>query len=247
MSKDILAKLKDDAEYYGGIGKNYLSNSDIGTLLQNPAAFGQTRPDSKELMGGRYFHHMMLEPHKAEGTPFVDVSTRNTKEYKNYCETYNMEFVMLKKEVEEIDWIVGTMKSNITFFDDVYHPDNQFEVPAVGEIFGVPFKGKCDIVTHSGLEHNIDLKTTSDILKFRKSAYLYNYDSQDFIYYTLFGKRLAFYVADKTTGQLGIFKGGDDFLRSGEEKVKRAVEVWKKYFGPNPTDDIANHYILADL
>jgi len=243
----ILHTLKDDAEYYHGVGKNYLSNSDIGTLLQNPAAFGTSRPDSKQLANGRYFHHCMLEPEKAEGTPFVDVSTRTTKEYKNFCETYNMEYAMLKKEKEEIDWIVGVMKSNITFFDDIYHPGNKFEVPAIGEIFGVPFKGKCDITTDESLTHNIDLKTTSDILKFRKSAYLYNYDSQDFIYYTLFGKRLAFYVADKITGQLGIFKGTDEFLRSGEEKVKRAIEVWQTYFGPNKTNDIANHFIYQEL
>ena len=36
MSDTIIKQLKDDKEYYGGIGKNYLSNSDIGALLFKP-------------------------------------------------------------------------------------------------------------------------------------------------------------------------------------------------------------------
>ena len=31
MGQDIITKLRDDKEYYGGVGKQYLSNSDIGT------------------------------------------------------------------------------------------------------------------------------------------------------------------------------------------------------------------------
>ena len=34
--KNILKKLKNDNDYYGGFGKQFLSNSDIGTLLSNP-------------------------------------------------------------------------------------------------------------------------------------------------------------------------------------------------------------------
>ena len=32
--KNIIEILKDDNEYYNGIGRQYLSNSDIGTLLK---------------------------------------------------------------------------------------------------------------------------------------------------------------------------------------------------------------------
>ena len=35
----IVSKLKDDKEYYDGIGKNYLSNSDISILLNNPKQY----------------------------------------------------------------------------------------------------------------------------------------------------------------------------------------------------------------
>ena len=41
----VLNKLKNDKEYYEGIGKEYVSNSDISALLTNPKKFGVSRPD----------------------------------------------------------------------------------------------------------------------------------------------------------------------------------------------------------
>ena len=41
MSKEeAIEKLRDDEHYYGKFGKQYLSNSDISTLLTNPLALG---------------------------------------------------------------------------------------------------------------------------------------------------------------------------------------------------------------
>ena len=49
MSKNnILTKLKDDNEYYYGVGKKYISNSDIGTLLHNPKDFGKSKEDNHQ-------------------------------------------------------------------------------------------------------------------------------------------------------------------------------------------------------
>jgi hypothetical protein len=195
-------------------------------------------------MEGRYFHQLMIEPDKAKDVKFVDVSTRNTKEYKNYCETHNLPFCMLKKEVEEVQHLVSLMKGNITFYDEIYQDGNQFELPSVGEIQGMMWKGKADIVTADCI---IDLKTTSDINKFKWSAKAYNYDSQCYIYQQLFGKPLVFYVVDKETGQLGVFRPTENFIKGGEMKVARAIEVYNKYFGENPTDDIINYYIDETL
>jgi len=240
----IIESLKDDYEYYNGVGKEYLSNSDIGTLLTNPKNFGKPREDNKSFMEGRYFHQLMIEPEKAKDVKFVDVTTRNTKEYKNFCETNNLPFCMLKKEVEEVQHLVSLMKGNITFYDEIYQDGNQFELPSVGEIQGMMWKGKADIVTADCI---IDLKTTSDINKFKWSAKAYNYDSQCYIYQQLFGKPLVFYVVDKETGQLGVFRPTENFIKGGEMKVARAIEVYNKYFGENPTDDIINYYIDETL
>ena len=111
MSKKIIDTLRDDNEYYSGVGKNYLSNSDIYNLLNNPLDFGKTREDGKVLAEGRYFHQLILEPEKAKDVKFVDVASRNTKEYKNFCEDNNLPFVLLKKEVEDIKSSVVRMLS----------------------------------------------------------------------------------------------------------------------------------------
>ena len=237
---NVLEVLLNDKEYYNGIGKNYLSNSDIGTLLSNPQDFGKPREDNKAFMDGRYFHQLILEPEKAKDTPFVDVTTRTTKEYKAFCEANNLQFCMLKKEMDDIERLVKVMNGNIVFFEQIYREGNKYEVPAIAEIQGMMWKGKADIVTDDSV---IDLKTTSDIHKFKYSAKAYNYDSQCYIYQQLFGKPLVFYVIDKVTGVLGIFRPTEDFVKGGEAKVGRAIEVFNKYFGSSPTDDIANYCI----
>lgn len=236
--------LKNDYEYYHGEGKKYLSNSDIGVLLSNPKMFGVEREDNKNFAEGRYFHQLLIEPDKAEQTHIVDVSTRSTKAYKEYCEANNIQFAMLKHEADNIRSLVSKMKSNIEFFDVIYDPSCVYEQPAIGDIEGMVWKGKADIVHKDFV---VDLKTTSDIRKFRYSARAYNYDSQAYIYQALFGKPLAFYVIDKETGVLGIYHTSDEFLESGKLKVKEAINVYNKYFSKNATDNVENYCINETL
>lgn len=240
----IIDTLRDDHEYYKGLGKSYLSNSDIGPLLTNPKAFRLEREDNKSFAEGRLFHQLLLEPDKVDKVVSVDVSSRNTKEYKTFCAERNLDFALLTKEVEEIHNLVGVMKANIVFYDDIYRDGNIYEEPAIGEIKGMVWKGKADIITH---DYIIDLKTTSDINKFKWSAKAYNYDSQCYIYEQLFGKPLYFYVIDKETAQLGVFRPSEQFVQNGMAKVERAIQVYEKYFGPNATEDIDNHFINETL
>lgn len=240
MSADILELLKDDNNYYGPMGKAYLSNSDIGALLGNPKDFGKSRPDNKLFAEGRYFHQLLIEPDKAEVAHMVDSSSRNTNIYKDYCKDQGLDFALLKSEVKTVESLASTMKANIDFYDNVYRDGNQYEVPAIINIFGVEWKGKTDILCDDML---IDLKTTTDIKKFRYSAYTYNYDSQAYIYQMLFGRPLVFYVIDKITFQLGIFTPSATFIESGERKVKAAVDIFNRFFAPAAWDDISNHYI----
>lgn len=240
MEDVIITRLRDDADYYGEFGKQFLSNSDVSRLLTNPKLFGTPEDDSKVLAEGRYFHQCILEPAKAVDTPFVDASNRNTNIYKDYIKENKIEFVLLKSEMEAIRFLTTEMTGNVSFFDEIFKKGNKFEEPMIGEIKGLMWKGKADIVTDT---HLIDLKTTSDILTFKYSARKYNYDSQCYIYKMLFGKPLLFYVIDKNTAQLGIFRPSDRFIEQGEYKVEKAIEVYNKYFGPNPTDDILNYYI----
>jgi hypothetical protein len=108
------------------------------------------------------------------------------------------------------------------------------------------WKGKADVVNPSeGLV--IDLKTTQNIDDFYWSAKKNNYDSQAYIYQMLFGYPVLFLVAEKGTGRLGIFNASEDFLRGGEDKVERALEVYHKFYGDNASEDINNFFISQTL
>lgn len=245
MSDKIIKQLKDDKEYYGGVGKNYLSNSDIGALLTNPKEYGVQKDDNVNFAKGRLFHHLILEPEKVKDWNAVDVSSRNTKKYKEILAESGEPFLLLQKEYDDITELAKVMTANLDFYDMIYADGNQFEVPAIGEIGGVMWKGKADIVCDDCL---IDIKTTSDINKFASyNARKYNYDSQAYVYHTLFGKPLKFLVIDKTNGQLGLFETTADFIERGAEKVEKAIEVYNKFFSKDATDDVNQYYRHVEL
>lgn len=241
---DVIEMLRDDTNYYGDFGKQYLSNSDIGTLLKDPSQFGVSQPDNQNFAKGRYFHQLILEPSKAENVKYVTASTRTTKVYKQYCEDNDLPYALLESEVEEIQRLVTKMLSNYTFFDDIRNDGNEYEVPAIGKICGQMWKGKADIIHPDMI---IDLKTTSNIDDFKWSARKYNYDSQAYIYQSLFNKPLVFYAIEKGTGRLGIYRPTAEFLERGEDKVERAVEVYKKFFAENAKENINDYYIEEEL
>lgn len=240
MSKETIERLRNDEDYYGEFGQQFLSNSDIGSLLGNPLDFRKKEDDNANYAKGRYFHQLILEPEKAEQTVFIDASNRNTKIYKEAIQELDLKFVLLNKEGEEIRGCVDNMIQNFEFFEGIREDGNQYEVPAIKEIKGKMWKGKADIVCKDIL---IDLKTTSNINDFKWSASKYNYDSQCYIYQKLFGKPLVFYVVDKTNGRLGIFKPTEEFIKRGEDKVERAIDVYEKFFGQNATEKIETYFI----
>lgn len=240
---DVLAKLNDDKHYYGRLGKMYLSNSDIGILLGNPRMYGQSLAQpSVNMILGRYLHTALLEPEKLANFIICDAATRNNAKYREIMKNSN-EPIMLTKEKMHLDKLVKMVNDSEELSSLIYAKGNQYEVPAIGEIHGLEWKGKADIISELNV---LDVKTTSDINKFRKSAYMYNYDSQSFIYEELFKKRMKFLVIDKEKEILGIFEASDEFVERGELKAYRAAEVYKRFFIENAPENI-NNYVLKDV
>ena len=56
---EAIEKLRDDSNYYGAYGKQYLSNSDIGSLLTNPREYGVSTPDNANFAKGKLFHQLI--------------------------------------------------------------------------------------------------------------------------------------------------------------------------------------------
>ena len=254
MNENVIELLRDDKQYYGGVGKQYLSNSDIGTLLKNPEEFGVSRPDNKNFAEGRYFHQLILEPEKAKDVVWVDSASRNTKAYKEFIEESGMEVALLRTEKDTIEALVDKMRSNLDFFELIHAKGNIFEMPNIMTYSSVgddlenhsltQWKGKADIV-HK--DYVIDLKTTSNLDDFKWNARKYNYDSQAFIYQKLFGKPMMFLVIEKKTGRMGMFTGNQDFYDRGQDKMHRAIDVYHKFFSDESTIDIQNYYVKEEI
>ena len=111
MSKtEIIEKLKIDEHYYGEFGKQYLSNSDISTLLKDPLALGKPSKPSPAFLVGGYFHTAILEPEKIKNFKVVESSNRNTKVYK---EISGGELCLLQSEVDIIELMTDKILSLI--------------------------------------------------------------------------------------------------------------------------------------
>jgi len=244
VTQEILTRLNSDSEYYGDFGKKFLSNSDIGTLLKDPSSYGKDKEKTVPMVQGSYFHTALLEPQKMVDFLICDVTSRNTNKYKEMCEAQGVDIILLSKEVEELDSMVESVKGRMDFFDMIYEDGNMYEQPGISNVMGEIWKGKADIISS---EFVIDLKTTSNIEEFKYSARKYNYDSQAYIYNQIFGKPVIFIAVEKSTNKTGLFDCSDEFLDRGKEKVQRAVEVWRKFFGPNKTEDITQYYTKETL
>ena len=257
----IIKKLRNDKDYYGEFGKQYISNSDIKHLLYEPAQFRVQVKENENLAKGRLFHQLILEPQKAKDFPIVDVKTRG-KEYREYLEEKGLEFALKKSEAQEIhemvDWFME--KDNpktIAIKEHLFDFGAKYEVPMIGDIMGAEkpiFKGKADCISNDII---IDLKSTSDINKFIQNAPYFFYDSQAFIYQQLFSMPIVFFVIGKqkkqygTTNEdyfdIGVFNVSPEFIAKGREKVEHAMVHYERYFSPNAEAKIEEIVLQSTL
>ena len=236
MDKKIIEKLKQDEHYYGDYGKQFLSNSDISILLKNPKLLRESKPKSTAMVIGGYFHTAILEPNKLKSFRIIESSTRNTKKYKEMSEG---EICLLQHEVDKIELMQEAVMDNSICRGLI---QGDFEVPAVTELFGNKWKGKADIINHDE-KLVIDLKTTSDIDKFKWSASKFNYDSQAYIYSNLFGYEMLFMVIDKETLRIGLFDCSPEFYKTGEDKVRKATDAYDLFYKTEDFD--SKQYLIT--
>ena len=228
--------------YYGDFGKKFLSNSDINALVNNPIEFKQPTKPTAALKIGGYFHTCILEPDKLDKYKIIQSSSRNTKLYKELSEG---DICLLEKEADEIHLMRDKVLSVDLFKDLIQEGKIEYEKPGVIDLEGLLWKGKADIINHTN-QLLVDLKTTSSINSFHKSAYKFNYDSQAYIYSKMFGYELVFIVIDKNTHQLGLFDCSEEFLQSGQLKVSKAVQSYNEFFAGDGID-LSQYYINKTL
>ena len=240
--KEILDRLKNDEDYYGEFGQQFLSNSNISTLLTNPLALKEPMEKSPALLVGGYFHTAILEPEKLFNFKVINTTTRNTNLYK---EMSGGEMCLLQHEADKTEALVDRIMSNEICRSLIRDGNVEYEVPGIIELFGNMWKGKADILNHDE-KLIIDLKTTPNIHEFKWSAKKYNYNSQAYIYSKMFGYEMVFLVIDKNTQQIGIFDCSPDFYNKGEDKVKQASEVYDIFY-KDPNFVVENYFINETL
>ena len=265
--QEVLKRLRDDSEYYGPFGKQYLSASNVKQLISKPTEFGLVEK-TLALIQGRYFHLYMLEPDKINEIPVHDSKSRVTKAFKDFTLENNLDQydVLLQKERDHMLKLCDKMKANLEISELVYDSNVQYEVPAIKQIEGVMWKGKCDVLNPNPFQLEIedqetgelqvldypdgaiiDLKTSSDVHKFKWSCREYCYDAQAYIYSTLFNKPFVFIVVDKKNGAMKIAPTTTDFIDRGRVKVKKAVRVYNKFFSDDKTHEISNYVYTEAL
>ena len=228
--QELLEKMNDDSFYYGYLSGAALSSSSLKLLLDSPKTYYNVtkygNEESQALRDGWLFHTSILEPEVFSSQIFVDVQSKNTKKYKEALAEHGKVFTL--KEKNDAERMADAFLRNTKAVELIR--DCEFEVPAVDNVLGFPFRGKADVLGKSRI---VDLKSTSDIKAFPYSAKKYSYDVQCFLYSHLFGidyKDFIFLVLDKKSLDIAIYHCSEEFYHSGEQKVEKALEVYDTYF-----------------
>jgi len=232
--QELLKRMNDDTFYYRHLGKHALSSSSIKLLQSSPkkyyyvTQYGQA--ESQALRDGWLFHTSILEPDVFNSQIFVDVQSKNTKKYKEALAEHGKVFTM--KEKRDAERLADAFLKNEQALKLI--TDCEFEVPAVGEIDGLPFRGKADVLGKHGI---VDLKTSTDVKSsFPYSAKKYGYDIQVYIYCQLFNvpyTEFQFIALDKGTLDIAIYDVSEDFYLEGERKTLEAIDRYRMFFIDN--------------
>ena len=230
---EILKKMDDDSFYYGYLGENALSSSSAKDLYKSPKTYfnktKQVNADVPALREGRLIHTVVLEEEKLHNKyVFSDMGSRRTKtfaEAQAYAKA-NRKEAMLTSELHKANELCNAIRFN-TYANELF-TGGLAETPAIGELFGLPFRAKADYLKDG---HLIDLKTTANLDGWERAAkYTWHYDMQGYIYCELFGvTKFTFVVIEKGTGDIGIFELSDETRELGGNKVRQCVNTFEEY------------------
>jgi hypothetical protein len=239
---DLIQKMEDDSYYYGELSQIVMSSTTIGQLLESPKKWkylqNYKQDESPAMRIGRLMHTQLLEPEKYEKFHFTSAKSRAAKEFKE-LEAEGVQ-VFTSEEQRKGERLVDAVWKNEQVRRLIENA--RYEVPEVGFVQGIPFRGKADILRDGVI---IDLKTSQSVKNFDKSADDYNYDVQAYIYCELFGidyTAFKFLVIDKGTLDIGLFDIEESFVERGKAKVQSALSIYNEWKNKD-----VNDYILKGV
>jgi hypothetical protein len=241
---ETVERMYNDQFYYVTMGLDKcLSYSSLKWLLKSPKWFEYKRrnpdPETQALRDGRLVHAAILEPLKYNSFEFVDVSSKNTKKWKDAVVKHGKANTYTLKEKYMNSRITSAFLQNdrcVSFLQKA-----EVEVPALVDFNGIPIRGKADI--YKAGAYVADVKTTSDGVKDRElrdgsfkndfawTVEKYDYDLQAALYCQLFNVPDFYWlVIDKTTTDIGIFKASEKTLEQGMLKLEAALQLYEAFF-----------------
>lgn len=242
-------RMNDDSFYYGECNKTMLSSSNAKNLLDSYKKYFYVikygGKETQPLRDGWLFHTAILEPDVFERQHFTKVKGKNTIEFKKAIKDYEdnpQVKVFTSAEKESANRLADAFLKNSQLVS--YLNKAEFEVPVAGEVMGMPFRGKADIITKEG--GIIDLKSTTNISQFKYSAKSFSYDLQCYIYCNLFNihyKDFYFIAIDKDSLVPKFCNVSEEFYFKGEEKCEKAIKEYKE----NINKDLNEYLIFETL
>tara|TARA_S200002703_G_scaffold30768_2_gene26770 strand:- start:922 stop:1755 length:834 start_codon:yes stop_codon:yes gene_type:complete len=239
---DILLQMRKDPFYYDYLStEKVLSKSSISGLIppKSPKAwyYGSGKKASESAFrAGSLFHWAILEPEKYEEVYFSKYRTRTAAGFKDERTKAGKE-IYSEAEREFNQRLVQEFTVNKKAMSRLNKATS--EVPQIGYINGLPFRGKADLVSENGKIY--DLKTCGDLKDFPRNAYDYAYDLQVYIYCELFGCKaedFEFIAISKNTYDVGFFKVDKSFYNQGKERLNLALDVYTSIFYQKTDEEI---------
>lgn len=248
--EEVEKKMLDDSFYYGELNKLALSSSSLKQITESPKKYYYiNKYGSKQtpaMVNGWLLHTLILEPEKWDSFQFIDCLSTTSKKYKLAKEEYEFTFTM--KQKTDAERLADAILKNEEALKCL--SNSEYEVPVIGEVLGMPFRGKADILSKGGI---CDIKTSQNIKGFHISADSFGYDIQVFLYCELFNFNyydFKFLVIDKGSLDVGVYEVTEEFFESGRRKVEYGIKQYKEFFYQKNEDEIEsniNNYIIRGI
>ena len=245
--KKIIEKLRDDTEYYQGIGKDYFSASSLKQLLKEPGQFGVTTKETENIVLGSYFHTCVLEPHRKKDYEIWTETEIRSKAYKERIAELGKDWIMKTSDAEKVHEWVDYFNKHTKFEKLIKDKGVRIEEPEI-KTFNVngkeyTIKGKADLITTEN--RIIDLKTCTDenehLFK-HNGKKNWHYDLQAYIYSQLWNMPVTFvgfckepFVTkeDETYYKIYVCPVSEETLLEGKRKLALAMNIYEDWHGPN--------------
>lgn len=253
----------DDNIYYSD--REYVSNSMLGKVRENPHLFAKWREgryeydSNRNFSVGRYFHTYLLEPDKIDNFHISSVKGANTLTFKKEVQEQQGKEVLTSYEgsmVQNMAYNVRSREKLAIIIDE-----STKEIPYISEINEVPVKGKLDlelVMTKElvkelgfgweGMKVCGDLKSTGKpVSEFAKSARMYSYDRQAAMYSNISGADAFLFIPCEKSYPYtpAMFWAGDNFMSSGYRKLYTDLDFYKRLFIDGEYDE--NYLLEEDL